>query len=144
MVTNYEFEQHVRTAFAFIADSAAPRVVNTPTQSQAFGDNFMSLEGDEMRVRVVLDREQYLVDLSPLSPDWFDLDVILRYVTGSTDARDASPNALLPLPQQAARVQRHYDAIIRAFHADAWPQTRAHVSALQAVRGRALFPDERA
>ena len=138
MVTNSEFDQVVRATFAFIAANGAPRVVDAASQSESFGNNVMSLEGDALRVRVTLDRGQYLVDLSPLSPEWFDLDVVLQLVTGGENARETSANATLPLAQQAARVQRQLDAIVRAFRQDVWSATRTQLSALQQARGDAF------
>ena len=139
MGTTSEFSDEVQRLFAFIAAKAAPRVVDAPGRGDSFADYFISLEGDALRVRVAYDRAQYLVDLSPLSPDWFDLDVILEFVIGSRLAADASPNAPLPLTEQVARIQRHYHVIVDAFRPEVWARSRVQLRALQEARGQRLF-----
>ncbi|MEO7360463.1 MAG: hypothetical protein ABI120_09035 [Gemmatimonadaceae bacterium] len=48
MVSKSEFDEEVRAAFYFIAAAAQSRVVDSPNRSVFFGNNFMSLVGDNL------------------------------------------------------------------------------------------------
>lgn len=80
MISSSDFDREVRTAFAFLAADELPRVVDPAEQSPSFGSNFIVLEGGALRVRVSPKRGQNLIALSPLGPDWFDLDVVMPFV----------------------------------------------------------------
>src|SRR3954470_8497276 len=82
-----EFEETAIRAFGFISSTSAPKVTRSDYDAQHFGDAVVELEGDKLKVRVVRDRGQILVDLAPLGcRDWFDEDVVLQSV-GVEDAK---------------------------------------------------------
>lgn len=123
------FEKEVQAAFAFVSHGRLPSVVRSTYDPDAFGNAVVELEGEQLRVRVVRDRSQILVDLAPLGHDeWFDEGVIL-------ESLGASPSTKLTLDSSSSAIGRHLAAIARNFDSVNWEATRKELTARRARRG---------
>jgi hypothetical protein len=132
-----EFERQALTAFAFIAPTAAPRVIDGSYSWRAFGNADIGLEGDALRVRVTRDRGQYFVTLSPRwTADWFDEHTVLQLV-GATDSAqelvDLNWTSMLPA---AKAIRTHLIDILDRFGREKWQESRAAMKRLQEQRSR--------
>lgn len=132
-----EFEKDVKHAFAFISTSAAPQVLETYYNEQAFGDALVVLEGDNVRVRVTRDRGQIMVDLAPRGcRDWFMENVVLQSVGIAPNALNEASDRTV---QQAAKpIEANFTAIARAFSRENWKTTQADLEARLERRGKEL------
>jgi len=134
-----DFEHQALTAFAFIAPTSSPRVIDSSYSWRAFGNADIGLEGDALRVRVTRDRGQYFVDLSPRwTADWFDEHTVLQLV-GATDSAQALVDlkwaSMLPA---AEAIRTHLSAILDRFGREMWQESRAAMKRLQEQRSREL------
>lgn len=124
-----EFEQAVRAAFAFVSHGRLPKVVRSIYDPDAFGNAAVELAGEQLRVRIVRDRSQILVELAPLGHDeWFDEQVVLESV-------GAVPDTKLTLDSSASAIGRHFTAIVRSFDSANWESTRKELTARRDRRG---------
>jgi hypothetical protein len=134
-----EFERQALAAFAFIAPTTAPRVIDSYSW-EARGDADIGLEGDALRVRVTRDRGQYFVTLAPRwTADWFDEHTVLQLVGAADSAQtlvDLKWKSMLPA---AEAIQTHLADILDRFGPDKWQESRASMKRLQEERSRRLF-----
>ncbi len=134
-----EFERQALAAFAFIAPTTAPRVIDSYSL-EVRGDADIGLEGDALRVRVTRDRGQYFVTLSPRwTADWFDEHTVLQLVGAADSAQtpvDLKWKSMLPA---AEAIQTHFADILDRFGPDKWQESRASMKRLQEERSRRLF-----
>lgn len=81
-----DFLTEVRTAFSFLESARGFRLADE-TRSDSFGDAIVDFESATLRVRVLRDRGQVFVDISPAdgTPAWFDLPLLLSHL-GERDA----------------------------------------------------------
>jgi hypothetical protein len=105
--------------------------------TESFGNALVVISSDALRIRVARDRGQFLWDFQ--SPDggerdWYDLDVIWRFLTGESIATVLEP------PERVAHfVQDHLSQIEALFGSDERAQTTTALEDLQRVRAKELF-----
>ena len=135
-----QFENDSRDAFSFIASASPLATLYACYHPDSFGNAIIALEGDRMRVKVVRDRRQFLVDLAPVaSGDWFDISVVLDLIGAGATARELEAAEWRALGPIADAVREHAGAICARFQPAAWPATRASLRALQEARAKQLF-----
>jgi hypothetical protein len=125
-----EFEEAVQKAFAFVSHARPPEVVRSIYDPEAFGNAIVELCGEQLRVRVVRDRSQIVVELAPLGHDeWFDEHLVLESVGVIADTK-------LTLDSSATAIGRHFSAIVRSFDKGNWESTRQELTARRERRGQ--------
>jgi hypothetical protein len=135
-----EFERQALAAFAFIAPTTAPRVIDSSYSWEAFGDADIGLEGEALRVRVTRDRGQYFVTLSPRwTADWFDEHTVLQLVGAADSAQSLVDLKWTSMLLAAEAIQTHLADILDRFGPDKWQESRASMKRLQKQRSRELF-----
>ena len=126
--------------FAFIDSAAQPRVLSSTYDAKAFGNAVVELAGDHLRIRVVRDRSQLLVDLSPPHRfDWFDLHIVLHFVGADDEAETLAHGEWRELAASADAIDRHFARIVAAFHPSNWPHAQDVLRLLQERRAKQLF-----
>ena len=81
-----DFLTEARAAFSFLETARGFRLADD-TRRDSFGDAIVDFESATLRVRVLRDRGQVFVDVSPADgpPAWFDLPLLVKYL-GDPDA----------------------------------------------------------
>jgi hypothetical protein len=100
---------------------------------ESFGNAYLDLESDTMRLRMIHDRSQLFLDFAPLDGnDWFSLDVVRRLLTG--ERQESSELS----PDYAAFLEREIGEIERRFR-DERDETVRALKELERVRAKELF-----
>jgi hypothetical protein len=100
---------------------------------ESFGNAYLDLESDAMRLRMIRDRSQLFLDFAPLDGnDWFSLDVVRRLLTG--ERQESSELS----PDYAAFLEREIGEIERRFR-DERDETVRALKELERVRAKELF-----
>jgi hypothetical protein len=100
---------------------------------ESFGNAYLDLESDAMRLRMIRDRSQLFLDFAPLDgKDWFSLDVVRRLLTGERqESSELSPDYAAFLEREIGEIERRFrderDATVRA------------LKELERVRAKELF-----
>jgi hypothetical protein len=104
---------------------------------EGFGDAYVVLESDAMRLRMIRDRGQLFMDFEPLDgdddEDWFAIDVVRRLLTG--ERQETSELS----PDYAAFLERELDEIERRFSAAERDETVRALKELERVRAKEQF-----
>jgi len=121
---------------AFLYAPDRYRFVDSRT-SEGFGDAYLVLESDALRVRLVRDRSQLFMDVQSVGQhgdrDWYSIDIVRQLVTG-----ERQTTAELS-PDYAQFLERHLDEIERRFSDEELPATVSALKALQDERAKELF-----
>jgi hypothetical protein len=140
MSSDPAFEREALAAFAFIAPSALPSVIERSYDPKSFGNALIVMDGERMRIRVTRDRSQFLTDLAPRgSYEFFDISVALELVGAASDARALEAAEWRELEPSASAIARHYAALGDCLSPERWLRSRASLEALQDARVEKLF-----
>jgi hypothetical protein len=132
-----QFEEAVRSAFAFLSPGSSPKVVRSQYDESAFGNAVVELETEKLRVRVVRDRSVVTVDLAPLGyGDWFDEEVVLQSVGANVEAKSLNDVMQRGLKGAAMVIAPNVDAIVRRFDKKNWLTTEAELNERRERRGK--------
>ena len=109
--------------------------IETEQVSEAFGNCFVDLSGDDIRLRFVRDRSQWFVLIGPAcQPDkWFDVD-LLRQLFGSEPAE-----TLIPVEEQVDFIRENWPRLEEAFGTDQFSGTRFQLEQYGKARAARMF-----
>ena len=121
---------------AFLYAPDRYRFVDSRT-SAGFGDAYLDLESDALRVRLVRDRSQLFMDFQSVGQhgdrDWYSIDIVRELVTGERQTT-AELSA-----DYAGFLEQHLDEIERRFSDEELPATVPALKALQDERAKEMF-----
>jgi hypothetical protein len=122
--------------FGFLWGESRYRIVDSRT-TESFGNALVVIASDRLRINVARDRGQFLwVFQAPQmgEPEWYDLDVIWRLLTGETVA-----TATEPPENVAAFLRERLTEIEDRFSIEQSPNTTLALKELRRVRAKELF-----
>jgi hypothetical protein len=145
-----EFFQQVRERFSYLMDDFGFSVIHEEYYPQSFGNALVVLESKDCRIRVLLEKEQVLVDVGPLSapeewsshaPDyWFGLTYVTALLAPEAEPMayqfpDTSLDRNARIDRQLVRlagILRPYcDQIARRFCPESFQSTQEELLQLQ-------------
>ncbi|GGF44885.1 hypothetical protein GCM10011519_18400 [Marmoricola endophyticus] len=100
------------------------------------GDGALVVEGGDLRIRIVQDRSQLLLDLQRRADggdEWFPIDLVRRLYTGERERSAVLDDGY------AALLGEVLPDLQRRFAADRWPQTRERLKILKRLRSTEMF-----
>lgn len=137
------FARQVKQRFSYLFDQYEFAVIHEEYHGQNDGNAIVVLESPACRIRVLLEREQVLVDIGPLSApedwstpapnDWFGLTYVTGFLSKGTDQWEyAIPQTTLDrnlridrqLVRLADKLRPYCDLIICAFRPETYEQTQ--------------------
>lgn len=137
------FALQVRQRFFYLFDQYGFAVIHEEHHSQNDDHAIIVLESPDCRIRILLEREQVLIDIGPLSApedwstsapnDWFGLTYVTGFLSNGTDRWEyAKPETALDrnlridqqLVKLANRLRPYCDLIFSAFRPEAFEQTQ--------------------
>jgi hypothetical protein len=120
---------------AFLYAPGRYRIVDSES-SESFGNGYLVLESDALRMQMVRDRGQLFMDFEPLSgkgEDWFSIDVVRQLVTG--EKQESSELS----PDYAAFLERELGEIERRFSPAELDETVRALRELERARAKEMF-----
>lgn len=132
-----DFMQSVTEAFRSLLSRGLLNVESSGYDAQAFGNAFVTLAGQNLRVRMIRDRGDILAEAaSSLRPDdWFPLQRVVRAVGVAS-----APAEGLLTPQQAAdMVERYFPELDRGFGRGHIDHTRTALAELERFATKRLM-----
>jgi len=137
------FALQVKQRFSYLFDQYGFSVIHEEYHGQNGCNAIVVLESPDCRIRVLLEREQVLVDIGPLSApvdwstpapnDWFGLTYVTGFLSNGTDQweyviPDTALDRSLRIDQQlvslAEKVRPCCDLIVHIFRSEAYEQTQ--------------------
>lgn len=106
--------------------------------SESFGDAFLVLEHEELRLQFVKDRGQIFLDFQSTSKkqkdEWFSIDIVKQMVTGEIE-----PSAEMD-SKKAKFLKTNLDEIEQLFSTVNMESTIKKLKELERARAKRLFP----
>lgn len=106
--------------------------------SESFGNAFLVLEHEDLRLRFVKDRGQIFLDFQPTSKkqkgEWFSIDIVKQMVTGEIE-----PSAEMD-SKKAKFLKTNLDEIEQLFSTVNMESTIKKLKELERARAKRLFP----
>jgi hypothetical protein len=106
-------------------------------EGESFGDAYVDLASEEVRLRMVRDRGQLFLDLQPVHAgdgEWYSIDLIRRLLTG------AAPRSSELDADYAAFIRDNFGAIEDLLtDREKWPETVAELKRLRRLRSKEMF-----
>lgn len=146
----------VKWRFSYLFDNYGFAVIHEEYHGQSSGNAIVVLESPDCRIRVLLEREQVLVDVGPLTApedwstpapnDWFGLTYITGFLSKGADQWEyAIPKTALDqdlrIDQQliklADKLHPYCGLIVRMFRPEAYEQTQRELIDYQAQQVKA-------
>lgn len=150
------FFELVRMRFSYLFDDYGFSVIHEEHYPEYYGNAAVVLQSDSCRIRVLLDREQVLVEAGPLSapeewsshaPDfWFGLTYITAFLTQGVDqwgyqypdtSLDLSSRIDRQMVRLASKLRAYCDQIIKLFRPEAFEITQEDLLEFQEQQVRA-------
>ncbi len=124
-----DFLQMVTDAFSSMIDRGQLAVESSQYDEQAFGNALVVLAGDNLRIRIIRDRDEVFADAaSRWEPEnWSPLQRVIRAV----GATSAPLDGLLSPAQAAELVDRHVLALNKALATDELERTKGKLAELE-------------
>lgn len=135
MTTEHEGLEKIFRTFAFLEKVFGFERGHGRFDKASFGDALVEYKSESMALRVLRERGQYFVELSPLTdpPEWYEISIVLQ-------ALDLPGDGGVPtLLEKATAVKRHLPALDRTFRARSPGEIRDAVAAGAAKRARRRF-----
>jgi len=105
--------------------------------SESFGNAFLVLEHEELRLQFVKDRDQIFLDFQPTSTnrknDWFSIDIVKQLVTGNIEPSSEMDTA------KAKFLKDNLDEIEQLFSTAKLEGTIKKLRELERARAKRLF-----
>lgn len=106
--------------------------------SESFGNAFLVLEHDDLRLQFVKDRGQIFLDFQPKSKknksNWFSIDIVKQLITGKIE-----PSAEMD-SEKAEFLKTNLDKIEKLFSTANMENTIKKLRQLERERAKRLFP----
>jgi hypothetical protein len=106
--------------------------------SESFGNAFLVLEHEELRLQFVKDRDQIFLDFQPTrkkhKSEWFSIDIVKQMVTGEIE-----PSAEMD-SEKAKFLKTNLDEIEQLFSTANIEGTIKKLKELERARAKRLFP----
>lgn len=118
-------------------------VVDEARSQAGFGNAYVILQNNDMRVRLVKDRSQLFLDIGPLSDPntWWDMSLVRRLV-GAEDRAAPPPPAVDRIVEDGGFIHAHYTHLKRLLQSDVLSETSRAMKALARERAQQMFPDQ--
>lgn len=127
--------EFVVTHMRFLWTDARFKIVDSDVRRSNGGDAVLLLESSVLRMRIVCDRRELMLDLQPVAEtkEWFSLDLVRRMFTGQPE-----PSALLDASYAEFLDLRMTELETRCSE-DNWASTLAELRALKKKRSKEMF-----
>lgn len=138
--TSNNYVARVEEAFAPVIAEGALRIGAAEFSAHHFGSFLLEFNGDCVRIRVVRDRKQFLVDFAPpRTEEWIDDETVWQLIGADEVNEQRSRLDLRSLDQVAEATTSHFSTICALFTASEVTESLGRANAYRRARAKRLF-----
>jgi hypothetical protein len=133
-----EFKQHIMRQAPFLFSGNQFRVIELVYTPEHFGNAILVLEDEVMRIQIIKDRSQILIDFQPKTKHkrkfWFSIDVVKQLITGNIEeTAEMTPENIEFLRNNLDIIEDHFSPINLE-------ETISRLQDLERERAKRIFP----